>query len=599
MDKEQQRALPRRTLHYFWQELRQYRGVFFLMVLTGIIGTILLSTIVPFVFSRIVDRLAAGGFSPNILADFFPLIATAVGVMLLGELIFRWRLWILWKNQLKMMADLDLLCFQAVANQSMSFHNNRFSGSLVNYTNRFVNAFEGLMDNFIFRIVPFITVVIASTIVLFRYVPAYALALLGIIVAFFVFTYFISRRGFGLREKSARASSEKTGKLADAIGNILTVKSYARETDEKRRYHNAVEKVIGLELIRMRFTTSRHIFNTIVLTVLLALALVFIVGGTQWFGISIGTAVLIYAYTQIIFGQMWDVNNIIKDIIEAFSDAVEMTEILDDNPTVFDTSPNRLSVAKGDILFDNIAFRYSDGKESVFQDFTLEVKAGERVGLVGISGSGKTTLTKLLLRFSDVEGGAILIDGQDIKEVSQKSLRENIAYVPQESLLFHRSISENVSYGREHATEAEVIQALKLANAWEFVKDLPKELETLVGERGVKLSGGQRQRIAIARAILKNAPILVLDEATSALDSESESLIQDALQKLMRGRTSVVIAHRLSTVASLDRIVVLKDGKIVESGSHQSLLKTDGAYAKLWARQTGSYNIKNKDSLNG
>ncbi|MCL2371535.1 ABC transporter ATP-binding protein/permease, partial [Candidatus Saccharibacteria bacterium] len=449
MDREKQRALPRRTLHYFWHELRQYRGSFFVMIILGVIGTILLSTLVPWIFSRIIDRLDPSyEFEGSILSYFLPLIASAVGIMFVGEMIFRLRLWVLWKNQLKMMADLDLLCFQAVANQSMSFHNNRFSGSLVNYTNRFVRSFENLLDNFVFRIVPFFTLVVASSIVLFRYVPLYAVSLLAIIIIFFIFTYFISKRGFDIREKSSRASSEKTGKLADAIGNILTVKSYARETDEKRRYHTAVDKVIGLELIRMRFTTSRHIFNTIVLTVLLALALVFIVGGTQWFGISIGTAVLIYTYTQIIFGQMWDVNNIIKDIIEAFSDAVEMTEILDENPAISDTSPNRLSVAKGDIIFDNITFNYTESKRPVFQDFTLEVKAGERVGLVGISGSGKTTLTKLLLRFSDVDEGAVMIDGQNIKDVSQKSLRENIAYVPQESLLFHRSIAENISYGR-------------------------------------------------------------------------------------------------------------------------------------------------------
>lgn len=589
MERTKQRALPRRTLHYFWQELRRHKVALFIMLATAVISVVLLDTFVPLVFSRIVDKLASGSFGPGILAEFAPLIATAVGVMLVGELINRWRLWVLWKNEVRMMANLDLMCFQAVANQSMTFHNNRFSGSLVNYTNRFVRSFENLLDNLIFQIVPLITLLISSSVVLFSYVPVYALILLVVILLFFVLTFFLNKRVFKLREESSRASSEKTGKLADAIGNILTVKSYARETDEKKRYQQAVDKVVNLDLKRMRFTTRRHMMNTVVLAILLAIALVFIVGGTEWFGISLGTAVLIYTYTQIIFGRMWDFNHIIKEIIEAFGDAVEMTEILEENPVIFDTSPQKLSVPKGDILFDNITFRYNEGKVNVFQDFTLEVKDGERVGLVGISGSGKTTLTKLLLRFSDVEQGAILIDGQNIKDVSQKSLRENIAYVPQESLLFHRSISENVSYGHEHATEEEIIRALKQANAWEFVKDLPQGLETMVGERGVKLSGGQRQRVAIARAILKDAPILVLDEATSALDSESEGLIQDALQKLMKGRTSLVIAHRLSTVASLDKIVVLSNGKIVESGSHQYLLKKGGAYAKLWDRQTKGY----------
>ena len=210
--------------------------------------------------------------------------------------------------------------------------------------------------------------------------------------------------------------------------------------------------------------------------------------------------------------------------------------------------------------------------------------------MVGISGSGKTTLTKLLLRFADVQAGEILIDGQNIKDVRQVSLRENIAYVPQETALFHRSIADNIAYAHPDAPRDEIERAAKLANAHDFVKDLPDGYETLVGERGIRLSGGQRQRVAIARAILKDAPILVLDEATSALDSESEALIQDALEKLMKGRTSIVVAHRLSTVASMDRIVVLDDGKIIEQGTHEELLKKkNGAYHKLWSRQSGAF----------
>ena len=211
------------------------------------------------------------------------------------------------------------------------------------------------------------------------------------------------------------------------------------------------------------------------------------------------------------------------------------------------------------------------------------------MGLVGVSGSGKSTLTKLLLRFDDVKAGAIYIDEQDIRDVTQKTLREAIAYVPQESSLFHRSIFENVAYGKPGATDEEVFEAVRLAHADEFIADLPDGYDTMVGERGVKLSGGQRQRIAIARAILKDAPILVLDEATSALDSESEAAIQQALSNLMEGRTSIVVAHRLSTIAGLDKIVVLRDGKIVEQGSHKELLKAGGEYAKLWSRQSGAF----------
>jgi ATP-binding cassette subfamily B protein len=225
----------------------------------------------------------------------------------------------------------------------------------------------------------------------------------------------------------------------------------------------------------------------------------------------------------------------------------------------------------------------------LFNGLSLKINGGEQVGFVGPSGSGKTTLTRLLLRFVDIQSGSILFDDQDISKVTQESLRQSVAYVPQEPLLFHRSIRENIAYGKPKATEKEIIKAAKQAHAWEFITKMPGGLDTVVGERGIKLSGGQRQRIAIARAIIKDAPILVLDEATSALDSESETLIQDALGKLMKGRTSIVIAHRLSTIAKLDRIVVLKAGAIAEQGSHEQLVLANGSYAKLWKHQSGGF----------
>ena len=232
---------------------------------------------------------------------------------------------------------------------------------------------------------------------------------------------------------------------------------------------------------------------------------------------------------------------------------------------------------------------HSEQKKPIFEDFSLHINPGERIGLVGSSGSGKTTLTKLLLRFADVSAGDITIDNQSISNITQSSLRDSVAYVPQETTLFHRSIAENIAYGKEDATIEQIKKAAKLANAHEFIMSMPEGYDTPAGERGVKLSGGQRQRIAIARAILKDAPILVMDEATSALDSESETLIQEAMQELMKGRTTLVIAHRLSTIAALDRIVVLKNGKIVEQGTHEKLLKNSGEYSKLWNKQSGAF----------
>jgi ATP-binding cassette subfamily B protein len=288
---------------------------------------------------------------------------------------------------------------------------------------------------------------------------------------------------------------------------------------------------------------------------------------------------------------LWNLSSLTRGLEQNFSDAAEMTDIWYQNHDIADAPDAKpLVVKKGTIHLDHIDFSHADSDgDALFTNFDLKVNAGERVGLVGHSGSGKTTLTRLLLRFADVTKGTIKIDGQDISKVKQADLRAHIAYVPQEPLLFHRSIHDNIAYGQPDATREDVAKAAKLANAHEFIDKLPTGYETMVGERGVKLSGGQRQRIAIARAILKNAPILILDEATSALDSESEKLIQVALNKLMKERTTLVIAHRLSTIQKMDRIVVLDNGAIVEQGSHAELLKNKGIYAKLWLRQSGGF----------
>ncbi|MEE0612261.1 MAG: ATP-binding cassette domain-containing protein, partial [Collinsella stercoris] len=305
-----------------------------------------------------------------------------------------------------------------------------------------------------------------------------------------------------------------------------------------------------------------------------------------------GMLVMMFSYTYQLSMRFNYINSMMQRMNRAIGDASEMARILDE-PRLVEDAPGapELAVREGAIDFEHLGFAYADAAEGdrVFTDLNLHIPAGQRVGLVGRSGSGKTTLTKLLLRLSDVQDGHVFVDGQDISACTQQSLRRQIAYVPQEALLFHRSIRENIAYGRPAASEEEILRAAGLANAREFIDRLPAGLDTLVGERGVKLSGGQRQRIAIARAILTDAPILVLDEATSALDSESEALVQEALENLMRGRTSIVVAHRLSTVAALDRIVVLADGEIVEDGTHAELTAAGGEYAALWDRQTGAF----------
>jgi len=286
---------------------------------------------------------------------------------------------------------------------------------------------------------------------------------------------------------------------------------------------------------------------------------------------------------------MFEFNQTYRRLESSLTEAAQFAELLLDSPTVVDPEePHELAPADACVHFEAISFGYPETRP-LFAGLDLRIESGERVGLVGRSGGGKTTLTRLLLRQMDLQGGRITVGGQDIRDLRQADLRSLIAYVPQDPAMFHRTLRDNIAFSRPQASEAEIREAAAAAHVLDFIETLPAGFETLVGERGVKLSGGQRQRIAIARAILRDAPILLLDEATSALDSESEALIQDALWRLMAGRTALVVAHRLSTVAGMDRLVVIDEGRVVEAGTHAELLDLDGVYAELWGRQSGGF----------
>ena len=504
-----------------------------------------------------------------------------------------WRLvlYLVWTFETAMQRDLYARCFSKLTNQTLFFHSNKFGGSLVSQTNKLVGAVESFWDTIIWSVLPLVVSLVGSIIVLSTLLWQYALFLLIFSIVFSLVVYYGSKPMAKLTKKEAKSSNKLNGQLADVISNVLAVKSSGAEATEQKFFAKTVSSWRSSSLDVMRgFLKVSTIYSSINMVIKIG-AIAFAVYAAQNNLVSVASVYLIITYTGSVAHELWNMNGIMRNYNRIIGNANDMVEILQTPTTLIDKSDLKLKVTNGEISMDKITFTHDEGQgDTLFHDFSLEIKPGEKIGLVGASGSGKTTLTKLLLRFADIDSGEITIDGQDISEVTQASLRAKIAYVPQEPLLFHRSVRENIAYGRPDATDAEIEEAAKKAGAYDFIVGLKDGFDTMVGERGIKLSGGQRQRVAIARAILKDAPILILDEATSALDSESEALIQKSLETLMKNRTSIVIAHRLSTIAKLDRIIVLKDGKIVEDGSHDELInKKRGVYAKLWARQSGGF----------
>jgi ATP-binding cassette subfamily B protein len=567
--------------------------MFVLAVLSSVGYVVFLTYLNTWLMGLVVDRVAAGGVTADqVFVVFGPYVLWLVVVNVVGQLCSKLQDYSCWKLEIQANHDLATNAFDTLCNQSMTFHANRFGGSLVSQTSKFLNSYSSLMDTFTYMVLPTVASVVFTIVSLAFSVPLYVVILSVFLVVYSVVTYRMYRRILPINAEAAGAQNALSGELSDSVTNILSVKTYGREDYEQGLFERANERVVETGSKRMRQSIVTGATTSSLIVVIMAVAVVFIVGGNAWFGVTAGTLVMMFQYTYSLTMRFNMLSSTMQRLNAAFGDAADMTRILDEPRLVADAPGARpLEVRDGAIDFEHLNFWYSDADESskVFDDFSLHIPAGQHVGLVGRSGAGKTTLTKLLLRLSDIQEGEILIDGQDVSACTQQSLRRQIAYVPQEALLFHRSIRENIAYGRPDATEADIVRAAREANALEFIEQLPQGFDTLVGERGIKLSGGQRQRVAIARALLADCPVLLLDEATSALDSESERLVQDALVNLMRGRTSIVVAHRLSTVAALDRIVVLDGGHVAEDGTHAELLAEGGEYAGLWGRQTGAF----------
>ena len=553
---------------------------------TAMLLSTLTEVFVPLYAGRMIDAVGGGDAGAAWLA--FGMIAVLGAAMV----VFRhlgW--WAITPLTLGMMRDVTQEAFARVQRLSSDWHANAFSGSTVRRITRGMWALDTLNDVLLLSLLPSLTVLVGTVVLLAAHWP-----LLGLVMGVGAFAYIVLTVGLATRVLApiARLSNQwdtrMGGVLADAIGTNAVVKAFGGEAQEEALLARTVAKWHR----RTRRTWMAFTWAGSGQLALLWLIRIVATGAALWLWsrgqASAGDMAYVITSYLVLNGYLRDIGQYVHQLQRSVNEMEELVALHDEPLGVADRPNARpIAIEAGAIRFEDVTFRYAGQDRPLYEHLSVTIPAGQRVGLVGPSGSGKTSFVKLIQRLYDVDAGRVTIDGQDVALTTQRSLRQQVAIVPQEPVLFHRTLAENIGYGRPDASQDEIEQAARLANAHDFIMGLPKGYRTLVGERGVKLSGGERQRVAIARAFLADAPILILDEATSSLDSESEAAIQQAMERLMVGRTAIVIAHRLSTVRALDRILVFAAGRIVEDGTHDTLLTVDGGhYRRLFERQAGS-----------
>lgn len=589
LDERQRRALRLGIRHYIRQFWMDKRFTLSSILFSGF-GNILVFYVPPLVVGKFLQKYS-GQPIPD-LSVILPYLLAFSGFWLVGEVFWRLAFHTMIRAEIRAIGRLYKDGLRQLLDKDLSFFHENFAGSLTKRTIAYAKNYEGIFDTFVFNVTASFIPLIFVFYVLWQFSPfiAIGLVLWVISVAFFI-APFIKRRSKMVAVREI-ASNKLSGYIADVYTNIDAVRTYGREDFEMSRHELNTDDLMKKSKQSWDYNNQRIdvlVSPIFVLTNLFGLIFAILIAKKT--GTSIETVFVTFSYYSLFTRVMWEFNNIYRRMESGFSEVTQYAELLLEEPKVTDIAkPLPIKVKTGSLEFKDVTFQYQENKkDELFENLNLSIKSGEKIGLVGHSGGGKSTLVKLILRLMDINGGQILIDGQDISKVRQRELRRHIAYVPQDPVMFHRSISDNIRYGKLSANEDEIAKAANDSHSSEFIKELPEKYETLIGERGVKLSGGQRQRVAIARAMLKNAPILLLDEATSALDSESEKYIQDALWKLMENKTAIVIAHRLSTIQRMDRIIVMENGEIVEEGNHKELLEQKGIYAELWKHQSGGF----------
>ncbi len=579
----------REILKTFWRAVRPYKWLLFVVVVS-MVAVNITEVITPLYYKKFFDMVIATSDRMPAREPLIRIIFTIFalnGIVWLG---YRIATFVENKFLTAVSARLRQHAFEYLLRHSYSFFSNNFTGALVQRVNRLARSFDRLSDKIIWNVIPLLVKIIGVGVVLYFLKPIVAGIMLGWALLFMLFNYAVSVWKLKYDIRVAEADSKTTGVLADAITNHHSIQLFTRTASESRLFKEVTEAQATSHKISLDISAFVEAAQA-VLIITIEFAIFYLAIG-YWTEnlITVGFFVLLQAYILGLTHRLWEFSRVIRDIYESYADAKEMVEIMTLPHEISDKRGAKvLLVREGEVSFSDISFSFNQTRE-VFTDFNLTIAPGEKIALVGPSGAGKSTIVKLLLRLHEPSKGSVMIDGTAIGNVTLDSLRNAIALVPQDTLLFHRSLLDNIRYGRENATDEEVHHAATLAHCDDFIDNLPEGFRTYVGERGIKLSGGERQRVAIARAILKNAPILVLDEATSSLDSHSEMLIQDALDTLMKGKTVIVIAHRLSTIRKMDRIVVIDGGKIVETGTHDGLLANErGLYKKLWMLQAGGF----------
>ena len=540
------------------------------------------------IVGNIVDILTRSELQFGVPPEATMLALSIFLVLGVGEASHVWTAYTIqkWKPRLRARIRRDF--FNYILGHSQTYYQNHFAGALARKVTEIAESSFRLHDHLRFAICGSLLAMMAATIALFSVSPLYGFGLVVFIVSVTVPVFLRLPRISSRSRDFSEIRAGVTGTIVDILTNVTAMQNFARTAHEREKHEVttiAEQKADSRRLLTMIQLENYRRLSFVILGGGMMLALLY--GWSRAF-VSVGEIATVMGLSFSLISSTWMFGFgvvMTADELGYIDDAIRM--ITPTHGVQDKKSAKPLEVTAGRIVFDKVGFEFPG--QAVFDNLSLTIEPGQKIGLVGPSGAGKSTMMNLIMRHYDVNAGKVSIDGQDLREVTQESLRAHIAIIPQDTALFHRSLADNIRYGRLDATEAEIIEAANLAHAGEFIGKLPQGYATMVGERGVKLSGGQRQRIAIARAILKNAPILLLDEATSALDSESEKMIQDSLRHLMQGKTVIAIAHRLSTIATMDRLVVMDKGQIVEEGSHSGLLAANGLYARLWSMQSGGF----------